>query len=411
MGRISDVAIGASGLGGIYFLIFLMASLGLGVGAQIIIARFHGEGELNRIGTVFDHLLYLMAILAVGLIAVHFLFGPALLGMVITSPEILASTLDYLAIRAIGFIPAFLVLAYRSFLTGVSITRPISYAAGMTALLNLLFNYLFVFGKMGFPRMEIEGAAYASVLSEAFSLIYLILWVRQKKLGKEFSCFQFAKPAYSEIRSILKIAFPVMIQHVLSLASWLTFFLIIEGMGERPLAVSNVIRSVYSILMIPLIGLSQATQTLVSKVIGEGGTEIVDTLIKRLMIVSVLSSIVMVGLNLINPALTLSIFTNDASLIQDSMAIIPIISASIIIFATATVLLSVVSGTGNTFMTMVIEMSTLAIYLTFTILAVKKFHASLPIVWTSEFVYFICISVFAGIYLYTGKWKNTKVHD
>ncbi|MDC0304060.1 MATE family efflux transporter, partial [Flavobacteriales bacterium] len=300
---------------------------------------------------------------------------------------------------------------YRSFLTGVSNTRPISYAAGMSALLNLLFNYLLVFGKMGFPRMEIEGAACASVLSEAISLIYLILWVRQKELGKEFSCFQFAKPIYSEIRSILKIAFPVMIQHVLSLASWLTFFLVIEGIGERPLAVSNVIRSVYSILMIPLIGLSQATQTLVSKVIGEGGAEIVNILIKRLMIVSMLSSIVMVALNLINPTLAVSIFTNDASLIQDSMAIIPIISVSIIIFATATVLLSVVSGSGNTIVTMMIEMSTLAIYLTYTLVAVKKFHVSLPVVWTSEFVYFICITLFAGGYLYTGEWKNTKVYD
>ncbi|MDP6908040.1 MAG: MATE family efflux transporter, partial [Flavobacteriales bacterium] len=125
MGRISDVALGATGLGGIYFLIFLMASLGLGIGGQIIIARFHGEGTLNRIGVVFDHLIYLMMILAVVLIGLHFLIAPNLLGLVISSDAVLESTLDYLAIRTVGFAPAFMAIAYRSFLTGVSLTRPI----------------------------------------------------------------------------------------------------------------------------------------------------------------------------------------------------------------------------------------------------------------------------------------------
>ena len=283
MGRISDVALGASGLGGIYFLIFLMASLGLGIGAQIIIARFHGEGNLNRIGGVFDHLLYLMLVLSVALIGLHYIIAPRLLGLLISSDAILESTLLYLSIRTVGFIPAFLAIAYRSFLTGVSITRPISYSAGLMAGLNFLFNYMFVFGNFGFPRMEIEGAAYASLLSETIAVAYLIIWVYVKKTGKEFSCFEFAKPVVSEMKSILKISFPVMVQHVVSLASWLTFFLMIEGLGERPLAISNVVRGAYSILMIPLIGISQGTQTLVSSLIGQGGTELVHKLIKRLV--------------------------------------------------------------------------------------------------------------------------------
>ena len=411
MGRISDVALGATGLGGIYFLIFLMSAVGLGIGGQIIMARFHGEGNLNRIGTVFDNLIYLMVILSLALIGLHFIIAPTLLDLVISSLAILESTLDYLAIRAVGFIPAFMAVAYRSFLTGVSMTRPISYSAGIMAGFNLVFNYAFVFGHFGFPRMEIEGAAYASVLSESLALVYLILWVNYKKAGDEFSCFEFKKPVSSDLVSILKISFPVMIQHVVSLASWLTFFLMIEGMGERPLAISNVVRSVYSILMIPLIGIAQATQTLVSNVIGQGGTELVHSLIKRLLIVSIVSSISMVVLNSVDQTLTLSIFTNDNSLITESLSIIPIISVSIVIFAVGVILLSVVSGTGNTRTTLYIEVATLAIYLSFLYYVVKVKPMSLEVVWMSEFVYFIFISIFAYGYIRTGKWKNTKVHD
>ncbi len=411
LGRISEVALGASALGGVYYLIFLMAAVGLGIGAQIIMARFHGEKKMLRIGTIFDHLLYLVIILVVVLISLHFLAAPKILGKVIASPDIFQSTMDYLSVRTFGFLPAFLILAFRSLLTGVSTTRPILYASIIMAVFNLFFNYLLVFGEFGFPRLEIKGAAYASVISEAASLCYLVGWVWWKDFSGKYGCFQFSMPSIQQFRMVLKLATPVMIQHVVSLGSWLTFFLIIEGMGERPLAISNVVRSSYAILMVPLIGIGQATQTLVSKLIGQGGVDLVMKLVQRLVMVSLISSITLVLLNLIDPTNTLSIFTNDLTLIQESIPIVYVISISIMLFSVAMILLSVVSGTGNTSITLLIEVSTLAIYLTFTYAMVKVYHMPLYLVWTSEIVYFVCIGLFAAIYLWTGKWKNTKVHD
>jgi putative MATE family efflux protein len=411
LGRVSEVAIGASGLGGIYVLIMLMAAFGLGIGAQIIIARYHGEEKPEKIGPIFDHMMYLLLVLSGAMILFHFLFAEQLLSRIITSNAILESTLDYTNIRVIGLIPAAIVVGYRCFLTGISDTRAISYAAGIMAALNLVFNYLFVFGNLGFPRMEIAGAGYASVLSESLSLAYLIIWVRRKRLGVQFNCFHFPKPSFVQIKTIMRIATPVMVQSVVSIASWLTFFLIIEGMGERELAVSNVVRSGYSVLMIPLIGIGQGTQTLVSKLIGQGGTHLVWTLIKRLLIVTVLSSITLMLLNLINPSLLLSVFTNDATLITDSIPVVYIISISIVLFAVAMILLSVVSGTGNTLMTLLIEVSTLIIYLNFTYRMVHQWHQPLDMVWTSEIVYFTFMGLFSGLYLWSGKWKNVKVHE
>jgi putative MATE family efflux protein len=411
MGRISDVALGATGLGGIYFLIFLMTAVGLGIGAQIIMARYHGEGNLPRIGRVFDHLIYLMVFLGISMIGLHFLIGTTVLDLVIESDNILEACVDYMDIRALSFVPAFLAVGYRSFLTGVSSTRAISYASGIMAALNVVFNYLLVFGNFGFPRMEIEGAAWASVMSEISGLLFFMIWVRWKRFGLEFSAFQFNNPDFAVIRNMLKIGFPIMIQHVVALTSWLTFFLMIEGMGERALAISNVVRGAYSILMIPMIGIAQATQTLVSNVIGQGGTELVPKLIWRLVVTCVGSSFVIMILNYINPELTLSIFTNDASLVQESLPIIPIISISILIFALGVVLLSVVSGTGNTRTTLFIEVATLVLYLTYLYVVVHVIPSSLEVVWSSEFVYFIFISIFAYGYIRTGKWKNTQVHD
>ena len=411
LGRVSEVALGASGLGGIYVLVMLMAAFGLGIGAQIIMARYHGEERPEHIGPVFDHLMYLLLAMSGFMILFHFLFAEQILSYIIRSEAVLRSTLLYTDIRVVGLIPAAIVVGYRCFLTGISDTRAISYAAGMMAAFNFVFNYLLVFGNFGFPRLEIQGAAYASVLSELLSLVYLVWWVRRKRLGEQFHCFHFAKPDLKQILTILRIASPVIVQHVISIASWLTFFVIIEGMGERELAISNVVRSGYSVLMIPLIGIGQATQSLVSRLIGQGGTHLVFKLIKRLLIVSVLSSVALMLLNLIEVRLLLSVFTNDPTLISDSVPVVYVISISIILFAVSMVLLSVVSGTGNTLMTLVIEISTLIIYLNFTYRMVHQFHQPLYMVWTSEIVYFVFMGLFAGLYLWSGKWKNARVHE
>lgn len=409
LGRVSEVALGAVGLGGIYYLIFLMAAIGLGIGAQIIMARLDGEGRQAAIGTVFDHLLYLMICLSLVLWGIHAIVTPTILAHVITSDAIRQGLLSYLDIRVLGFLPAFLFLGYRAFLTGVSDTRAISYASAAMAVANVLFNYLFVFGKWGFPRMELEGAAWASVLSEILSLLVIIIWVQWKRIGVTFRCFKFPRPAKAVIISILNLGLPVMLQHVVALCSWLAFFTIIEGMGERQLAISNVARSVYSVLMIPLIGISQATQTLVSNLLGQKRPDLLRLLITRILLLSLGCSLVLLSINLLAPSFLLNIFTDDPALVSGSIPVIYMLSFCILFFAVAMTMLAAVSGTGATKTALVIELITLLFYIAFTWAAVKLWHWPLYMVWSAELVYFISIGLLTTLYLWSGRWKYMPV--
>jgi putative MATE family efflux protein len=409
LGRVSDVALGAVGLGGIYYLIFLMAAVGLGIGAQIIMARLDGEGNQDRIGPVFDHLLYIMLAMVGLLWGLHALVTATVLEFVITSDAIREGLIRYLDIRVIGFLPAFLFLGYRAFLTGISNTNAISYASAMMSLVNVLFNYLLVFGKWGFPRMELEGAAWASVLAELSSLIFIVIWVKWRKTGREFNCFRFPKPQKASIAAVLDLGLPVMLQHVVALCSWLMFFTVIEGMGERQLAISNVSRSVYSVLMIPLIGISQATQTLVSNLLGQGRPEQLWTLIVRVMVLSLGCSIVMLLVNLIEPRFLLRIFTDDPGLVDDSVPVIHMLSVCILFFAMAMTLLASVSGTGATKTALIIEVTTLLFYFSFTWATVHLWQWPLCMVWSAEMVYFTSIGILAALYLWSGRWKKLVV--
>ncbi|MFM1876088.1 MAG: hypothetical protein RL266_1825 [Bacteroidota bacterium] len=411
MGRLGEIAIGATGLGGLYVLVFVMASMGLSIGAQIIMARYNGEKALDKIGLVFDHLLYVQLLLGILLSILHFTVGEPLLRLMVSSDAVYDGIIEYLFVRMLGLLPTLLGLSYRAFLTGISLTRPIGYASGIMAVANFGLNYILVFGKFGFPAMGIAGAAIASVLSEMLSLAYLVLWIRFKKLAGSHGIHLFPRIKWAPIVNIFRISAPIMVQNLMAICTWFIFFLLIEGLGERALAVSNVVRSGYMVLMIPVIGIGQATQTLVSTLIGQGGTHLVRILVLRLISISFLSALALVVLVLSVPSFLLTLFTNDSTLVTASIPILSVVAFGILLFSVAIVLISVVSGSGNTLITMFIEMATIAFYMLYILLSVKVFEFPLVKIWYAEPIYFLCLGTFSALYLWTGKWKNAKVHE
>ena len=153
-----------------------------------------------------------------------------------------------------------------------------------------------------------------------------------------------------------------MLQYVLSLGSWFVFFMLIEKMGERSLAVSNIIRSLYLMLMIPGWALCSVTSTLVSNALGQGKPNHVIPIIKKIMKFSAVAMAVTVLLAALIPRLAISIYTNDLSLIEASVPSYYIILAATFVFMTMSILFNGVLGTANTKFALGIEVITLIFY-------------------------------------------------
>ncbi len=100
--------------------------------------------------------------------------------------------------------------------------------------------------------MGIQGAALASVIAEASSTVFLFIATRTALDPIKYALFKFAKPDLKVIRRVLGLSVFIMLQYFISMAAWFTFFLIIEKLGEQELAASNIVRSAYMILMIPV---------------------------------------------------------------------------------------------------------------------------------------------------------------
>ncbi len=209
---------------------------------------------------------------------------------------------------------------------------------------------------------------------------------------------------YSIFKEVFVTAAPIMFQTFMAVCSWFVFFMIVEQMGEHPLAISNLIRNMYMILMIPLIGFSSATNTLVSNIIWQGKKQEVFSMVKKIMLLSIIATSIPMAINLINPRLTLSIFTSDQNLIDHTLPTLYVICGSLMMFSFTSILLSAVSGSGDTMASLVIEFITISFYLFASYVVAIYWKKNIEIVWCVEYVYFAFLGLLSYLYLRRKLW-------
>jgi len=409
LGRVGEVELGASAMAGLFYIAIFMLGFGFSTGTQIMIARRNGEKAYSKVGIIFDQSAYFFLGLGLALFFFIYFLGSPLLSLIISSANIMQASETYLQIRVFGILFAFGNLAFRALLVGVTQTKALGYSAIVMAVVNVLLDYVFIFGRFGFPVMGIGGAALASVFAELVSFLFFIVYSKYHIDSERYQLFRFPKIDIQAISQTLEISVYVMAQYFVSVATWFSFFAIIEHLGERQLAIANIIRSIYMVLVIPIMGLSTATNTLVSNAIGEGFGDDVLKIINRIVKISVLSVFPIIVLMVLFPEALVRIYTHSPDLIAQTIPSVYTISLAILIFAVAFIVFSGVSGTANTKTALAIELMTLVIYLGYVYWVVIIKAWPVEIAWTSEYVYMFFLSIFSYYYIINSKWKDKVI--
>lgn len=409
LGRVGIVELGAAGNAGIFYFVLLVIGMGFTIGCQIVIGRRNGEKDYKAIGSLLNTaFLFLVPLSLIVFLFIQFV-SPLLLEQLTASEAILKASVDYLSVRAFGITFAFLNFLFIAFYTGITRTKVLTYATFIQAGVNVILDYLFIFGFYEIPAMNVKGAALASVISEVIALLYFLYYTKKEINLKTYDLRLRLKVRFDKLSKILRVAFPIMIQNFMALGSWLAFFMIIEQINETALAASHIVRSIYMVLMIPLFGFSTATSTLVSNVMGEGNKSQVLLLVKRVVLLSLLSTLIFLPLLLAFPKNILQFYTSNPILIEESLPLLYVISASMLFFSIAYILFSSVTGTGKTQVSLSIEIGSIFIYLSIAYLIGVYLELSLVWVWCSEFIYFSMMALMSILYLKFGNWKSSKL--
>lgn len=409
LGRVSEVALGASAIAGVFYFAVFMVGFGFSQGAQILIGRRNGEENYAQIGPIFNNSLIFNGLFAVVLFIATILGMPYLMKFLVSSDQIYVATMEYLDWRIYGYFFVFLNVVFRSFYVGITDTRILTTSAVITAITNILFDYVLIFGKFGFPELGIAGAAIASVIAEATTLGYLFLHTIIYADLKKYGIFSSLKVDFKTLSQILNISIFIMFQFFISISTWFLFFIFIERMGERPLAITNIGRSMYILLMIPASALSTTAGTLVSNLIGSGQKEEVMKTVNRIIRIALVFVAPLMILTFIFPELFAHIYTDDLSLVAASVPVIRTVSIAIAFFAMANVIINAVSGTGSTKIAFYMEAVTLSFYISFVYYTAILNPQEVYVVWFSEFVYWSFIGGFGYLYLLKGNWRKKEI--
>jgi putative MATE family efflux protein len=409
LGRVGEVELGASALGGVFYFAIFVVGMGFATGAQILIGRRNGEKEFARVGEVFNQGVLFSLVLAGIVFGLAYWLTAPLLHLFIHSKEIYVATATYLDYRVFGFFFAFVNLMFRAFYVGIMRTKVLIISGFITMGFNVVLSYGLIFGHFGFSRMGIGGAALASVLAEAIAFLFFLFYTLVFVKIDVYRLFHFSTFHFQTVWKILDLSFFIMFQSFISISTWFLFFIFIEKMGERPLAVSNIIRSLYSLLGLPVITFGVAVSTIVSNLMGEGKVSEVLPMVRRVIKLSLLFMFPVILITALLPRMWAAIYTNDIGLITATVPSLHVFCLIMLVFAVGNILFNAVSGTGNTRMALLFEVMVMGAYLTYIYLVNFVFHASVAIAWLSEIVYWVGLGLCSFWYLKRGNWRAKQI--
>lgn len=409
LGRVGEVELGASAIAIIYYMVLFMIGFGFSLGAQIIIGRRNGEGNFLATGKIFWTGLYFVLGLAGGLIVLSEIFSPWLMGLMVSSEAIYDSALSYVRWRLPGMAFAFVTTMFRAFYVGTTQTKTLTLNSVVMVLSNILFNWILIFGKFGCPALGITGAAIGSSLAELVSLIFFVVYTRLRCDRRKYGLDKAATFDMAELKSMMPVCTWTMIQHTISISTWFIFFLFIEHLGERALAISNITRSVSGLMWVVLQAFSATCSTLVSNIIGEGHQEKVMSLVKRIMKLSYGLVSAMVLLFCLFPEAIARIYTDIPDLIHASVPAMVVMSSSYFLAVGGQVFFLAVSGTGSTKTAFRLELIALVVYMLYCCIIIGIMKLDVAICWTAEHVYSSVLLICSWWYMRSGRWKNRKV--
>jgi multidrug resistance protein, MATE family len=409
LGALGEKELACAGITGVYYLIFAVVGNGLNNGLQALIARRAGENKPKEIGRLFYHGVWVALAFSVFGIVTTYTVAPMVLRATIHDPIISEKVIEFLLIRVWGLPFLYLYVMRNALLVGTNQTRFLVWGTLSEAVTNIVLDYGLIYGHFGLPEIGFNGAAYASIIAEATGLLVIYLIIHAKGLHRTFSFFDEIKWDTSIFRLILVQSSPLVLQFVISIASWEYFYILIEHHGARALAISNTMRNIFGMFGIFSWAFAATTNAMVSNIIGQGKINEVVPLIKRIASISFsISATIFVLLNFW-PELFLSFYGQGPEFIAEAIPVVRIVSVALLMMSFSTVWLNSVTGTGNTVVNLLIETVTIVVYSVYVYIVLEMLNMPITWGWASEWVYWSCMFTMSFLYIRSGRWKNKKI--
>ncbi len=255
VGQLGTAELAAVSLGNSF--VFIAMSLGIGFSTAItpLVAEADGENNIEKGKQAFNHGILLCTILGVVLFGLILLLKPLMYHM--SQPEeVVVLAIPYLDLVAFSLIPLIMFQGFKQFTDGLSQTKYAMWATILANIINVVLNYVLIFGKFGFPEMGIVGAALGTLISRVVMVVFIWGFLKSKKKFKPYvERFSFSNIKKGILKKIINLGFPSALQMLFEVAVFTAAIWLSGALGKNPQAANQIALNLSSMTFMIAMGL------------------------------------------------------------------------------------------------------------------------------------------------------------
>lgn len=410
VGRLSSEAVAAVSLA--FPINFLMIAIGGGlpIAGTVLIAQYRGRGDTEAMDHVASQTCLMVSVVSLLLSGGGYFLSPRIMAFMGAAPDVLPDATRFLRMTFLGFIFVFGFFVFQTLTRGLGVVvSPMLIVLG-TVLLNFALDPLFIFGWGPIPPLGVAGAALATLITQAIAALVGFTLLFRGVYGIRLRWNSF-RPDFKLIWRMLKIGIPASIEQSTRATGMALMMLLVSGFGTVVVAAYGIGMRVLSFVVIPALGLSLATSTLVGQNIGAGKIDRA-TRTSRVACLIAFSVLSLAGIVMFLSAEAFATFIvpKAGEAIPIAVRFIRVMSLTFGFIGVQQVVTGTLRGAGDTLAAMILAIIALWV-LQFPLAYVLSHHTSLGpdgIWWALAIANMIsaCITV---TWLVTGNWKEKRL--
>jgi MATE family multidrug resistance protein len=268
VGKLGATALAAASIANSMFMLVMVVGFGLTMAVTPLTAIACGAGKDRECGVVLRQGILVNLFSGMVLCGLTFFLSEAI-PYLNQPPEIVAPASLYMKILGVSILPLMLFQSYRQFAEGVSFLKPAMIITLLANIVNILANWIFIYGHLGVPALGLTGAGIATISSRMFMAVALMVLVTRSSKMRRFEPFlNFAKIDFPMVRKLLSIGIPAGLQYFFEVSAFSASAVMIGWMGTTALAAHQIALNLASISFMVAMGISSAATIRVSHAVG-----------------------------------------------------------------------------------------------------------------------------------------------
>ncbi|OBQ56374.1 MATE family efflux transporter [Tamlana sp. s12] len=258
VGQLGTAELAAVSLGNSFM--FIAMSLGIGFSTAItpVVAESDAANNFKQGKSAFKNGLFLCTVIGIILFFIVY-FAKPLMYFMKQPVEVVELAIPYLDLVAVSLIPLVIFQGFKQFSDGMSMTRYPMYATLVGNVINIVLNYVLIFGKFGFPEFGIVGAAYGTLVSRILMVWYIWYLLKGKEKSKAFvTNIKFFVLDKLMIKKLLHLGSPSAMQMFFEVAIFTAAIWLSGLLGKNPQAANQIALNLSSMTFMVATGLSVA---------------------------------------------------------------------------------------------------------------------------------------------------------